>query len=108
MLFGRDGTRGLRLAPRTAKGGKIALEAVTLGEGGITEGDILVHDETDRALAGLLAAPQPPQMPVALGVLYGAPAFAPAPAPGPRVRDDVAGAGGDAPVGPAARAHHRH
>jgi 2-oxoglutarate ferredoxin oxidoreductase subunit beta len=29
-----------------------------------------VHDETDRAMAGLLAALQPPLMPVALGVLF--------------------------------------
>jgi 2-oxoglutarate ferredoxin oxidoreductase subunit beta len=70
MRFGKDGNKGLRLAPRNAQGGRLALEAVTLGEGGITEGDILVHDETDRAMAGLLAALQPPQMPVALGVLY--------------------------------------
>jgi 2-oxoglutarate ferredoxin oxidoreductase subunit beta len=65
LRFGKDGGRGLRLA----RGG-LALEAVTLGEDGITEGDLLVHDETDRALAGLLAAMEPPRLPVALGVLY--------------------------------------
>ncbi|HMA15808.1 MAG: thiamine pyrophosphate-dependent enzyme [Bacteroidota bacterium] len=65
MLFGKERDKGLRLVK-----GRLALEAVTLGEGGVTEADVLVHDETDRAMAGLLAAMQPPQLPVALGVLY--------------------------------------
>jgi len=69
MLFGKENNKGLRLA-----NGKLALEVVTLGENGVTEADILVHDETDRAMAGLLAALQPPHMPVALGVLYCNPA----------------------------------
>ncbi len=69
MLFGKERTQGLRLAP-----GRLALEAVTLGEDGITEADILVHDETDRTMAGLLAAMEPPHLPVALGVLYCDPA----------------------------------
>ncbi len=68
MLFGKANDKGLRLAD-----GKLALEVVTLGENGVSEADILVHDETDRAMAGLLAAMQPPHMPVALGVLYCAP-----------------------------------
>ena len=69
MLFGKEGNRGLRLAP-----GRLALEAVTLGENGIGEADVLVHDETDRAMASLLAAMQPPHLPVALGVLFCDPA----------------------------------
>jgi len=69
MLFGKNTDKGLRLADR-----KLALEVVTLGENGITEADVLVHDETDRAMAGLLAAMQPPALPVALGVLYCDPA----------------------------------
>jgi 2-oxoglutarate ferredoxin oxidoreductase subunit beta len=70
MVFGKDADKGLRLAPRTAQGGKLALEVATLGADGVSEADILVHDETDRAMAGLLAALQPPLMPVALGVLF--------------------------------------
>ncbi len=70
LRFGADGRRGLRLNPRT-----IALEAVTIGEDGIDEGDILVHDQGNRALAAMLAALQPPMMPVALGVLYAEPAM---------------------------------
>jgi 2-oxoglutarate ferredoxin oxidoreductase subunit beta len=69
MIFGKDSDKGLRLAK-----GKLALEVVTLGAHGVTEADLLVHDETDRAMAGLLAALQPPAMPVALGVLYCDPA----------------------------------
>ena len=69
MLFGKDGDKGLWL-----KRGRLELEAVTLGEDGVTEADILVHDETDRVMAGMLAALQPPLMPVALGVLYCDPA----------------------------------
>lgn len=71
LLFGRDHCQGIRLKP-----GSIALEAVTIGDNGITEADILVHDETNRALASMLAAMEPPAMPVALGVLYCNPALA--------------------------------
>jgi 2-oxoglutarate ferredoxin oxidoreductase subunit beta len=49
------------------------LEAVTLGENGVTAADILVHDETNRALAQHLAALEPP-FPTAMGVLYCNPA----------------------------------
>ena len=60
-----DGRRGLRLVP-----GKLQLEAVIIGEGGVTEADILVHDATNRTLATMLAEMRPPELPVALGVLY--------------------------------------
>ncbi len=65
MIFGKDADRGLRLKP-----GRLEIEAVRLGEDGMTEQDLLVHDETSRPLAQLLAAMQPPSLPVALGVLY--------------------------------------
>ena len=69
LLFGAQRTRGLRLKP-----GKLELEVVTPGEGGVTPGDVLVHDETNRALAHLLVALEPPAFPVALGVIYCNPA----------------------------------
>jgi 2-oxoglutarate ferredoxin oxidoreductase subunit beta len=47
---------------------------VRLGEDGMSEADVLVHDETNRALAVMLTALQPPAHPVALGVLYCDPA----------------------------------
>ena len=41
-----------------------------IGKDGVTEDEILAHDETNRALAGMLALMEPPSMPVALGVLF--------------------------------------
>jgi len=67
LLFGKDRQKGLRLDPST-----LTLDVVTLGEAGVTMESILVHDETNRALAGMLASLEPPA-PVALGVLYCAP-----------------------------------
>lgn len=69
LLFGRDLKHGLHLKP-----GSLELEVVEIGNDGITESDILVHDETNRALALMLAAMEPPTKPVALGVLYCDPA----------------------------------
>jgi 2-oxoglutarate ferredoxin oxidoreductase subunit beta len=62
MTFGPNGERGLRLNPT-----KLGLEVVTLGQDGITERDILVHDETNPALAWMLTELEDV---VALGVLY--------------------------------------
>lgn len=65
LLFGKGKTKGLRIKPGTLK-----LEVVTIGENGIGEDDILIHDETDKALAALLADMSEPAFPVAIGVLY--------------------------------------
>jgi 2-oxoglutarate ferredoxin oxidoreductase subunit beta len=66
LLFGKNRTRGIRIRP-----GTLDLETVTVGEDGVTEADVLVHDQTNRTLAFLLG-----QMthPVAFGVLYDDPA----------------------------------
>ncbi|MDP6602897.1 MAG: 2-oxoacid:ferredoxin oxidoreductase subunit beta [Rhodospirillales bacterium] len=69
LIFGKERNRGLRLAP-----GRIAFEVATLGDGGVGEGDILVHDENNRVLASMLAELMPPAFPMALGVLYCDPA----------------------------------
>jgi len=69
LLFGKDRNRGLRLKP-----GTMDLEVVTLGEKGISESDILVHDETNKMMALLLAGMKSPDFPVAIGVLYCNPA----------------------------------
>jgi 2-oxoglutarate ferredoxin oxidoreductase subunit beta len=69
LIYGAASDKGIRVKP-----GAFELEAVTIGENGITEDDILVHDETNRVLAGLLVAMKPPEMPVALGVIYCDPA----------------------------------
>ena len=65
MIFGKDRDKGLRLVP-----GKFELEVVTLGGDDASEADILVHDETNRTLANLLAGLCGPIFPVVLGVLY--------------------------------------
>jgi len=54
--------------------GRLELEVVTVGEGGVTAADIFVHDQTNRTLANLLVALVPPQFPMAIGVLYCDPA----------------------------------
>ncbi len=69
LRFGAGGRHGLRLAP-----GKLELEAVTIGENGIGEDDIVRHDQTNPMLATMLATMQPPALPVALGVIYCNPA----------------------------------
>ena len=50
------------------------LEAVDVGPDGVDESELLVHDETNRGLAFLLAELQPPEFPMAIGVLYHDPA----------------------------------
>ena len=68
LLFGKNRTKGLRLKP-----GKLELEVVNVGSDGAGTDGVLVHDETNRALAQLLAALEPPAFPVALGVMYANP-----------------------------------
>jgi len=65
MIFGADGQYGLRIRPD-----RLELEVVTIGEDGITEDDIVVHDETDRIMATMLADMRGADRPVAVGVLY--------------------------------------
>jgi 2-oxoglutarate ferredoxin oxidoreductase subunit beta len=65
MIFGKEQNKGLRIVA-----GAFELEVITLGEDGVTEADVLVHDETNRILAGILAGLRGPDFPVALGVLY--------------------------------------
>jgi 2-oxoglutarate/2-oxoacid ferredoxin oxidoreductase subunit beta len=62
LLFGKNREKGLRLKP-----GTLELEIVA------ASADVLVHDETSRPLAQLLASLEPP-FPAAMGVLYCNPA----------------------------------
>jgi 2-oxoglutarate ferredoxin oxidoreductase subunit beta len=68
MVFGKAKDKGIRLKPGTLK-----LETVALGDD-VGMDDLLVHDETDHALAQMLVALRPPEFPVALGVIYCDPA----------------------------------
>ena len=63
LLFGADKKKGLRL---TVTG----VEVVVVGQNGVTEADVTVHDETNRTLAFLLAQLLPPSFPMAFGVLF--------------------------------------
>jgi 2-oxoglutarate ferredoxin oxidoreductase subunit beta len=69
LIFGAEKDKGLRINPT-----KIELEVVTIGENDVSESDILVHDETSKVLATLLAQMEAPLFPVAIGVLYCDPA----------------------------------
>ncbi|MCA9286769.1 MAG: 2-oxoacid:ferredoxin oxidoreductase subunit beta [Phycisphaerales bacterium] len=62
IVFGAERDKGLRF-----NGHRI--EVVQLGNG-VTESDLLVHDETDRGLAFLLAQLQHPAFPEPMGVIY--------------------------------------
>ena len=63
LVWGKNGEYGLRLNPKT-----LHLEAGPAGD------DVLVHDETNRMLAQMLVSLEPPEFPVAMGVIYCAPA----------------------------------
>jgi len=65
LIFGAKRDKGLRIDSRT-----LGLEVATIGENGVTERDILIHDETNSTLAYMLARMPFPQFPVAMGVLY--------------------------------------
>ena len=65
MVFGAKSDKGLRFNQQ-----KMKLEVVALGENGITEDDLVVHDQTEPSLAWMLT--DLPEV-VALGVLYRAP-----------------------------------
>ncbi|MBT6013864.1 MAG: 2-oxoacid:ferredoxin oxidoreductase subunit beta [Flavobacteriales bacterium] len=64
MIFGAEKNKGIIL-------NGFKLEVVTVGENGITEEDILVHDakEKDPTLQAMLARMRPPEFPAALGII---------------------------------------
>ncbi len=67
MLFGTGKTKGIRL-------NGTRLEVVEIGKDGITEDDILVHDqyEMDPGVHLMLAKMAPPHLPMAFGVIRSA------------------------------------
>jgi len=62
MVFGASRNKGLRRCPD-------GFEVVELGNG-ISEDDLVVHNENDRSLAFRLSQMRHPEFPEALGVLY--------------------------------------
>ena len=63
LVFGRNGDKGIRL------GNGLRPEVVELGNG-ITERDLIVHDEQDPTLAYFLSRMQPPDFPTPIGVFH--------------------------------------
>ncbi len=64
IIFGKEKQKGIRLDTRTLK-----LEVVSLSEAD-SQSDLVVHDETNKVLAQMLAAMEGPDFPVAVGVIY--------------------------------------
>ena len=64
LIYGKERDKGLRLNPAT-----LSLESVVIGEGGVSEADLLVHDETNPTLAQLLLGMAAP-LPTAMGVIH--------------------------------------
>lgn len=64
LLFSKE-TKGLKLNHQT-----LALEIIDVGENGVPEADILVHDETNRTIAQLLIDLPMATFPMPLGVIY--------------------------------------
>ena len=65
LVFGKNRDKGIRL------GSGMHPEVVTLGNG-VTERDLIVHDEQDPTLAYFLSRMQPPQFPTPIGVFHAA------------------------------------
>lgn len=67
MIFGKNHDKGIMLVGRH-------LKVVNIGENGITEKDLLVHDMYDRdpGVHRMLGRMMPPEFPVALGVIRAA------------------------------------
>lgn len=61
LIFGKDKDKGIRLNGFTP-------EVVTIGENGVTEADLIVHDEKDHNEAFMLSNLTYPDFPVPLGV----------------------------------------
>ncbi|MEL7489209.1 MAG: 2-oxoacid:ferredoxin oxidoreductase subunit beta [Pseudomonadota bacterium] len=64
LVFAK-GEKGLRFNPQS-----LSLEVVSVGDGGVPESDLLVHDETNPMIAQLLLNMTHPEFPMALGVIH--------------------------------------
>ncbi len=64
LIYGKAEDKGLKLNTQS-----LSIECVQLGENGISEADLLIHDETNPTLAQMLVTMAPP-LPVAMGVIF--------------------------------------
>ncbi len=69
LVFGANGDKGLRLNTET-----LTLEVVAVGDDGPEAAGVLVHDETNAVIAQMLASMDDDALPIAIGVIYCAPA----------------------------------
>jgi len=76
LIFGKESDKGLRFLPE-----KLKLEVIDIGKDSKTIDEVLVHDETNKLMAQLLAGLKSPDFPTAIGVLYCE--------PGPTYDDEV-------------------
>ncbi len=65
LIYGKDRDKGIIFNPKTFQ-----LEIAAIGENGVTESDIVVHDETNANLADLLINMTGPDVPTVLGIIY--------------------------------------
>ena len=65
LTFGENNEKGIRLDAKT-----LQPEVVTIGGQGVSEADIVIHDETNRMLALMLAGLKLPEFPEPIGVIY--------------------------------------
>ncbi len=63
LIFGKDKNKGVKLNGTRP-------EVVTLGENGVGEKDLLVHEDNNAYLASMLAHMRGPSLPMPLGVFY--------------------------------------
>lgn len=63
LIYGKDRNKGIRF-----NNGRP--EVVTIGTDGITESDLIVHDETDMFLASMYAQMVHPEFPEPMGILH--------------------------------------
>jgi 2-oxoglutarate ferredoxin oxidoreductase subunit beta len=64
MIFGKDKNKGIKLVG-------FELVVVTIGENGVSEKDLLVHDKYNEILAyQLLKYSNPPHFPMAIGEIF--------------------------------------
>jgi 2-oxoglutarate ferredoxin oxidoreductase subunit beta len=64
LLFA-GGKKGIKFNPQS-----FSLEVIQVGDGGVPQQDVLIHDETNRTLAHLLVEMKHPAFPMAMGVIY--------------------------------------
>lgn len=66
LIYGKDRDKGIRF-----NNGRP--ENVTIGKGGVSEADLMVHDETDRFMVNMYAQMAYPEFPEPMGVLHADP-----------------------------------